>query len=63
MKPSDYKTFIPGRGAEIICDGKVVGYFGEVSPQVITDFEVNHPVIMFEIIVQEFAEKMSGGLF
>ena len=63
LKPSEYKTFIPGRGAEIVCDGKVIGYFGEVSPQVITDFEVNHPVIMFELIIQQFAEKMGGGLF
>ena len=63
LKPSSYATFIPGRGAEIVVDGKVIGYFGEVSPQVITDFEVNHPVIMFEIIIQPFAEKMGGGLF
>ncbi|MBO4552682.1 MAG: phenylalanine--tRNA ligase subunit beta, partial [Candidatus Methanomethylophilaceae archaeon] len=63
LKPSDYKTFIPGRGAEIICDGRTIGYFGEVSPKVITDFEVNHPVIMFEIILQDFALKMGGGLF
>lgn len=63
LKPSDYRTFIEGRGAEIICDGKTVGYFGEVSPQVITDFEITHPVIMFEIILQPFAEKMGKGLF
>ena len=63
LRPSDYKTFIPGRGAEIVSDGKVIGYFGEVSPQVITDFEVNHPVIMFELIIQQFAERMGGGLF
>ena len=49
--------------AEIVSDGKVIGYFGEVSPQVITDFEVNHPVIMFELIIQQFAERMGGGLF
>ena len=47
----------------VVCDGKVIGYFGEVSPQVITDFEVNHPVIMFELIIQQFAEKKGGGLF
>lgn len=63
LKASDYATFISGRGAEIICDGKTVGYFGEVSPKVITDFEITHPVIMFEIILQDFAEKLSGGLF
>lgn len=63
LKASDYRTFIEGRGAEIVVGGKTVGYFGEVSPKVITDFEITHPVIMFEIILQGFVDEMGQGLF
>lgn len=63
IKSSDYRTFIPGRGAEIVCGGKTVGFFGEVSPQVITDYEITHPVSMFEIDITEYCEKHSSALF
>ena len=63
LKQSEYRTFIPGRGADIICDGKVVGFFGEVSPQVITDYEITHPVAMFEIDLTDYAEKHSASMF
>lgn len=63
FRASEYRTFIPGRGAEIVVDGKLVGWFGEVSPQVVTDFDVTHPVMMMEIIVQPFADSMAGSLF
>ena len=63
LKPSEYATFIPGRGAEVVVDGKTVGYFGEVSPKVILDFEINHPVVMFELNLQPFIESTKGGVF
>lgn len=63
LKASEYKTFIPGRGAEVIVNGETVGYFGEVSPQVILDFEINHPVVMFELNLRPFIESSKGGLF
>jgi len=63
LKPSDYRTFIPGRGAEVIVNGRTAGYFGEVSPQVILDFEINHPVVMFELDLTDFISASKGGLF
>ncbi|MBR5998986.1 MAG: phenylalanine--tRNA ligase subunit beta, partial [Candidatus Methanomethylophilaceae archaeon] len=63
LKQSEYRTFIPGRGADIICGGKTVGFFGEVSPQVITDYEITHPVAMFEIDLTDYAEKHSASMF
>lgn len=63
LKESEYPTFIPGRGAEIISDGKTIGSFGELSPKVITDFEITHPVIMFEIDITDYAESYSSGIF
>ncbi len=63
LKQSNYTTFIDGRGAEVVVEGKTVGYFGEVSPKVIIDFDINHPIIMFELNLKPFIEKMSRGLF
>ena len=45
-------SFIPGRAADVIGEsksGKVVGFFGEISPEVIRNFELEYPVTAFEI--------------
>ena len=63
LKACDYDLFIDGRGAEVVVGGKTIGYFGEVSPKVIIDFDINHPVMMFELNLQPIIEKMGGGLF
>ena len=54
---SENKTFIEGRVADVIGEaqkGTVKGFFGEVSPEVITNFTLEYPVIAFEI---EFINK------
>ena len=63
LRQCQYPTFIDGRGAEIIINGKSAGYFGEMSPQVIENFGVNNPVIFFEMDVSLVSEKISVGLF
>jgi len=61
--PCDHKTFIDGRGASIIVNEKEIGVFGEVSPKVITDFEITHPIIMFEADVSSLITEKAGRLF
>ena len=54
---SENKTFIEGRAADVTGESKngmVKGFFGEVSPEVITNFTLEYPVIGFEI---EFINK------
>ena len=63
LRPCPYGTFIEGRGAEIFVDGRSIGYFGEMSPQVIVNFEIDHPVIFFEIDITDVAKNMSARLF
>ncbi len=49
---SENMTFIPGRVADVAGTaekGSVKGFFGEVSPEVITNFTLDYPVIAFEI--------------
>ncbi|WP_297982086.1 phenylalanine--tRNA ligase subunit beta [uncultured Methanobrevibacter sp.] len=52
ISDSDNPSFIPGRVANV--DGKskngmITGFFGEIAPEVIRNFELEYPVIAFEI--------------
>ena len=52
ISDSDNKTFIEGRAADVTGEaqkGTIKGFFGEVSPEVITNFTLEYPVIAFEI--------------
>jgi len=49
LKPCDLPLYISGRGAAIIIEGEERGHFGEVSPAVITAFELNHPMTALEL--------------
>ena len=57
ISDSENKTFIEGRVADVFGEaqkGTIKGFFGEVSPEVITNFTLEYPVIAFEI---EFINK------
>ncbi len=49
IKPSDDKIFITGRSAGIWKNGKKIGIFGEIYPEVILDFGLECPVVVFEL--------------
>lgn len=49
IKPSEDKIFITGRSAGIWKNGKKVGMFGEVYPEVILDFNLECPIVALEI--------------
>ncbi len=50
VKPLDHPSFIKGRCAQLITEeGKVQGFFGEVSPLVISNFNLEYPVVGFEL--------------
>lgn len=44
-------AFIPGRCAILKKDDKEIGVFGELHPQTINDFELEHPIIALEFFV------------
>ena len=56
------RTFIPGRGAAVTVEGRRIGSFGEVSPEVIEGFEITHPVMMMELDLQWFIDARRGGV-
>lgn len=57
LLPGDLGMFIPGRCALVKVNGRTVGHFGELHPQVITAYELGHPIIAFELDLQDL---MSG---
>lgn len=48
-KEFDHPSFIKGRAMEVVMNGKRKGIFGEIHPQVLNNFELEHPVIAFEL--------------
>lgn len=57
VEPLDHPSFIRGRCASIKSEGDssgIRGFFGEVHPEVVTNFNLEYPVIALEI---EFEEK------
>lgn len=61
ISESDNSIFIPGRCADfkaVALDDKLpftfTGFYGEVHPEVITNFDLEYPVVLFEV---EFSQK------
>jgi len=48
VRPIEHPSFLEGRAAEFVSDGKSLGIVGEVHPEVILGFELEHPVATFE---------------
>lgn len=46
---SDDSAFIEGRRADVIIKGERAGVFGEIHPEVISNFGLEHPIIGFEM--------------
>ncbi len=50
IKETTHGSFIPGRCGAVISKEKEVGVFGELHPQTIQAFHLEHPIIAFELI-------------
>jgi len=49
FRPLSHPSFIAGRCAVIIIDESEIGYFGELHPEAITNFQIEYPVAGFEM--------------
>jgi phenylalanyl-tRNA synthetase beta chain len=55
LEEFDSKIFIKGRSAKIVNEnGKEIGIIGEIAPEVLNFFELELPVVGFEITYKEF---------
>jgi phenylalanyl-tRNA synthetase beta chain len=48
IKDYDHSGFVKGRCASIMVKSKEIGFFGEIHPKTIAEFQLEHPVIAFE---------------
>lgn len=55
IKPLDHPSFLEGRAAEFFWKGKRLGMAGEVHPEVLLAFELEHPVASLELDVEALA--------
>ncbi len=51
IEPASHPSFIDGRFANVMIGKSVVGYFGELHPQVISDFGIEEPCFGFELTI------------
>ena len=51
---SDDPAFIEGRRAELVIEGVTIGVFGEIHPEVLDAFGLDHPVAAVEIDLSGF---------
>ena len=63
IEPCDLATFVPGRGARIMLDGKEIGIFGEMAPAVVVAYEITHPVIFMELELEPIVAMKRDTLF
>lgn len=57
VKESDDPRFIPGRQAAVFLNGKQVGVFGEVHPQVLENWQITVPCVAGELNLEELMPK------
>jgi len=54
IENKDHPGFVKGRCASVVCNNKEIGFFGELHPKTITGFDLEHPMIAFEIQTSAF---------
>ncbi|XP_032515889.2 phenylalanine--tRNA ligase beta subunit [Danaus plexippus] len=54
LKPCQDPTYFPGRCAEVVLKGQVIGKIGVIHPNVLTAFELTNPCSAVEINIEPF---------
>lgn len=57
---ADLPEYFPGRQAEVFYQGKAVGSFGVVHPEVLENFEMAFPVSALELNLEPFCFDQQG---
>ncbi|MFA5405743.1 MAG: phenylalanine--tRNA ligase subunit beta [Candidatus Nanoarchaeia archaeon] len=52
-RPSDKPSLISGRSAELVYKGCVIGFIGELHPQVLANYDLKVPVVVCELDIKE----------
>ncbi len=60
FRPIDAPPFVAGTSAEVLIAGQVVGYAGQIDPQVVTIDRLPFPLFAFELDLQTLLELHSS---
>ncbi len=58
IENAEHSSFIKGRVGRVVVDGKKMAYIGEISPEVITNWELDMPVAALELNLTELYELL-----
>ncbi len=53
VEPFDHPSFLEGRAAKFLVQNETIGFVGEIHPEVILNFDLEHPVVAFELDLPE----------
>lgn len=53
LETAEHPSFFEGRCAKIMVKSKKIGIFGEIHPEVLNNFELENPVVAFEIEIEK----------
>ena len=56
LEPFAHPSFLEGRAGRILSDGRPVGVIGELHPEVLEQWQVTMPAVVFELEVDELIE-------
>ncbi|TFG34920.1 phenylalanine--tRNA ligase subunit beta [Candidatus Thorarchaeota archaeon] len=56
FKETKCTDYIEGRSANILVNGRVCGFFGEVSPEILSNFGLGYPAVAFELYLPRNAD-------
>ena len=57
LEPVSHPSFLDGRAGRIVSEGKILGFIGELHPEVLERWEVTMPCVVFELAVDRLAER------
>ncbi len=60
IEETEHNSFIKGRVGRVIVNNKEVAYIGEISPKVITNFNLEMPLVAFELNISELFKAVNG---
>lgn len=57
IQETNHPSFIQGRAVEIVINKEIVGVYGEIHPEVLSNFGIEMPVVGAEIEIEKLFEK------
>jgi phenylalanyl-tRNA synthetase beta chain len=57
LEPVSHPSFLDGRAGRIVSNGRAIGVIGELHPEVLEQWQIGMPAVVFELEVDPISEK------